>query len=416
MMKSFYHRSFPRLFVIILTFGLTCLNLVSCAQGPLAITAEPNTMVPKIITIEVSVTTTPLPPSPIPAPQVQPLAYTGNWLLASPMTIARGFHTATVLDDGRVLIVGGYTSLDTDTARVEIFDPATNTFNETGSLRTARHGHSATLLTDGRVLVIGGYALPQGWLSDAEIYDPETEQWSTTQPLFPHGVCHTATLLDDGRVLVMGGSIRSGHPGSDDRVEIFDPDTNHWQKAAYHEHTESCQTATLLEDGRVLIAGGLANPTIYDPATDTWDSAGKLNTPRSQAQAVLLQSGRVLLIGGLSFDGKPTHSVEIYDVDSNTWQETAQLKQARYNHTATLLPDGRVLVLGGWETYNGYESSLLDTAEIYDETDETWSTLSPLNIGRANHTATLLPEGQILVTGGQTSRGVLLNSVEILGQ
>lgn len=415
MMNSLCYRSFTRLIIIILTFGLTCLNLVSCTQGSVVITTEPITVVPKIITVEVPVTTTPLP-SPTPLSPPRTLAYSGNWLLASPMTISRGFHTATVLDDGRVLIVGGYTSLDTDTARVEIFDPATNTFTQTGSLHLPRHGHSATLLMDGRVLVIGGYALPQGWLSDAEIYDPETEQWATTQPLFPHGVCHSATLLADGRVLVMAGSIRSGHPGSDDRVEIFNPNTNRWQKAAYHEHTEACQTATRLEDGRVLIAGGLADPTIYDPATNTWKSAGKLNTPRSQAQAVLLQSGRVLLIGGLSFDGEPTNSVEIYDVDSNTWQETAPLDQARYNHTATLLPDGRVLVLGGWGTYNGYESSLLDTAEIYDEKTAIWSTAAPLNTGRANHTATLLPEGQILVTGGQKSYGEFLNSVEILGE
>ena len=358
--------------------------------------------------------TPPVPtPSPVPSPTATP-DYTGLWATIGSMTISRGWHSATVLQDGRVLIVGGYTSLDRDTATAEIFDPTTNTFSPTGSLNTARHDHSATLLPDGRVLIIAGYAL--GWLRSAEIYDPGTGQWTVTQPIFAHGVAHTATLLKDGRVLVMGGATQGGYSAPNDRVEIFDPKTNLWQSAAPHTQTDSSHTATLLTDGRVLIAGGLADPAVYDPVTDSWQSAGKLATERCFAQAARLQDGRVLLIGGyFCRENTPTNSVEVYDPDTNAWQQAAPLAQARYLHTVIALPDGRVLVVGGWKSYNGYEAALLNTVEVYDPKKGTWGPLAALNSGRVEHTTTLLPDGRILVTGGETTRGTFLNSAEVLG-
>jgi len=463
MVFSHRHNSLCVLRQIIL-LGTICISHVACTQpAPVVVTIVPITVEPMIVTVEipfevtreatrrvivtqevtrevtrqiiatrevqvtrlVPVTVTPQPtstpiptptplPSPVPAFGAQTLAYTGQWSSVGSMTTARGLHTATVLRDGRVLIVGGYTALDTDTARVEIFDPSTNTFSLTGSLNTARHDHSATLLPDGRVLVIAGYH--NGWLSSAEIYDPATGQWRITQPIFTHGTAHTATLLKDGRVLVMAGNTRSGSPGPDDRVEIFDPKTNRWKNAALHENTYGSHTATLLPDGRVLIAGGVADPAIYDPAGDTWQPAGKLAIPRGEAQAALLQEGRVLLIGGTDLQRTAVlNSVEIYDPAGNTWRQAAPLAQAHYKHTATLLPDGRVLIVGGWKSINDYENALR-TAEIYDDRSTTWNTLAPLNIGCSEHTTTLLPDGRILVTGGHISRGVYLNSAEVLGR
>jgi N-acetylneuraminic acid mutarotase len=353
-----------------------------------------------------------LGPSGLPSPTPS-ATYTGSWSSISPMKVPRSWHSATVLRDGRVLFAGGYSALDQDTATAEIFDPATNTFSFTGSLNAARHMHSATLLPDGRVLVIAGYAL--GWLSDAEIYDPATGQWTTTQPLYPHGVCHTATLLNDGRVLVMAGAKQSGSSGPDDRVEIFDPIANRWQAAARHENTEGCHTATRLRDGRVLIAGGNADPAIYDPIRNVWQPAGKLAVVRSEAQAALLPDGHVLLTGGI--DPRRTtvyDSVEIYDPASNTWRLAASMAQPRFEHTATVLPDGRVLVVGGWKYIDGYEIALLNTAEIYDDKTGTWNTLAPLGFGHVRFTTTLLPDGRVLATGGETGRGTMLSSVEIL--
>ena len=419
----------------VLLTGLICFSLAACMQpAPVVVTVVPITVEPRVVTVQVPAEVTRqvtqqvivtrevqvtrlMPVIVTPLPTSKPAAYSGQWSTIGSMTVSRGGHSATVLRDGRVLIAGGDTALDTDTASAEIFDPATNTFSPTGSLNTPRHGYSATLLPDGRVLVIAGYNRPNGWLSDAEIYDSATGQWSVMQPIFAHGVAHIATLLKDGRVFVMAGFKQSGPSGSDDRVEIFDPQTNLWQVAARHENTDGGASATLLEDGRVLIAGGTADPAIYDPAADAWQAAGTLITPRSQAQMARLPDGRVLLVGGVPFSasgGPVLGSVEMFDPRNIIWLQAAPLARVRYNDAAVLLPDGRVMIVGGWETYNGYEAALLNTAEIYDALTGTWSTSAPLAIGRVSHTATLLPDGRVLVTGGETSRGVFLSSAEVI--
>jgi N-acetylneuraminic acid mutarotase len=343
-----------------------------------------------------------------------------QWAPAGSMTAARYWHTATLLPDRRVLLVAGLAGPDVSLSSAEIYDPVSGTFRATLSLNTARHQHSATLLLDGRVLVIAGYNPHDGWLSSAEIYDPATGQWSITQPVFAHGVAHTATLLEDGRVLVMGGASQSGSAGPDDRVEIFDPKTNHWQKAALHENTEASHTATLLRDGRVLIAGGNADPAIYDPANDTWLPAGKLAVERYFARAILLQDARVLLIGGALAPGadRVLNSVELYDPASDTWQQAASMAQARWDHTATLLPDGRVLVTGGaqvwdWTSWD-QPGVILSSVEIYDPVNDTWSAGPQLQQARVGHTATLLPDGRVFVAGGRAAINWYLDSTEIL--
>jgi N-acetylneuraminic acid mutarotase/cell division protein FtsB len=373
--------------------------------------ARLGTQVAESVTaIEPQAAPTAVPPTPVRAGQ-------GRWTPARSLTLPRGRHTATLLPDGRVLLVGGYTQHDVDTTSVDIYDPATDTYEPTGSLNAARHDQTATLLPDGRVLVIAGYNL--GWLSSAEIWDPATGQWSPTQPLFAHGVTHTATVLKDGRVLVVAGSKQSGSSGPDDRVEIFNPLTNVWQKAALHQYTEGCHTATLLADGRVLIAGGGTDPALYDPAGDTWQPAGRLAVERCYPRAVLLHDGRVLLIGGVMRSQWPTpiDSVEVYDPTSNSWGQAAPLAQARYDQTTTLLPDGRVLVVGGarlWDTNWNDPGAILSSVEIYDPVGDTWSPLPPLRHARVDHTATLLPDGRIFVTGGSPARDTYFDSAEIL--
>jgi len=440
------HRVFLRVLKRTFPFAMICFSLAACLQpAPVVVTVVPITVEPRVVTVQVPVEVTrqatqqvvvtrevevtrqvvvtqevrvtqlvPVVVTLLPASA--PVAYSGQWSSAGPMTTPRGGHTATVLRDGRVLIVGGDAALDTHTAKAEIFDPVTNTFSPTGSLNTPRTGHSATLLPDGRVLVIAGYN-NTGWLGDAEIYDPATGQWTVTQPNFAHGVVHVAILLRDGRVFVMAGAKQSGPSGPDDRVEIFDPQSNLWQVAARHENTGGGASATLLADGRVLIAGGTADPAIYDPTHDTWHFAGTLITPRSQAQMARLSDGRVLLIGGVPFSasgGPVLSSAEIFDSRNTIWLQAAPLARARYNNAAVLLPDGRIMVVGGWEAYNGYEAALLNTAEVYDARTGNWSTLAPLNSGRASHTASLLPDGRVLVAGGETSRGTFLDGVEVL--
>ncbi|OGO36287.1 MAG: hypothetical protein A2W35_17995 [Chloroflexi bacterium RBG_16_57_11] len=315
-----------------------------------------QTVVEIIQTVEVTrlvpVTLTPFPPSPLPLPTTTP-SPTTQLSQGNRLNVPRTLHTATILADGRVLIIGGYTAPNTDTASIEIYNPTDRTFRLSGSLRDARHDHSATHLLDGRVLVIAGYA--GYWLSNAELYDPSANVTTRTLPIYSHGVEHTATRLNDGRVLVIAGATRSGSPGPDDRVENFDPRTNNWQRAAPHVDIEGSHTATVLTDGRVLVAGGNADPSIYNPSNDTWQPAGELFTDRWEPMAVQLFDGRVLLAGGrLRTEERVIQSVEIYDPANDTWRQAASTSQPHYRGTMTLLSDGRVLVAGG--------SRLLDNA------------------------------------------------------
>ena len=112
------------------------------------------------------------------------------------LQIPRTRHTATLLPNGKILLVGGSLESDDFVADEELVDPATGSSSWTAPLHTKRHGHTATLLPDGRVLVVGGYNLPQGWLDDAEVYDPASDTWTVVRPLFTHGVNHTATAYE----------------------------------------------------------------------------------------------------------------------------------------------------------------------------------------------------------------------------
>jgi hypothetical protein len=276
------------------------------------------------VTRLVPVTLTPLPPTPIPTITPSP---TAPEPVGNRMNVPRTLHTATLLGDGRVLIIGGYTARDTDTASIEIFNPDDRTSRLIGFLNDARHDHSATLLADGRVLVIAGYA--GYWLSNAELFDPSTSVSTRTLPIYPHGVEHTATRLNDGRVLVIAGATRSGSPGPDDRAETFDPRTNNWQRAAPHVDIEGSHAATILPDDRVLVPGN-TDPSIAT-CQDILETTAALITDRWEPQAVRLFDGRVLLLGGrLLTEERVINSVEIYDPANDTWRQAAPTNQPHY--------------------------------------------------------------------------------------
>jgi WD40 repeat protein len=178
-----------------------------------------------------------------------------------------------------------------------------------------------------------------------------------------------------------------------------------WTSGAPLSIGRAQHTATLLPNGKVLIAGGmLANETpvadadIYDPVADTCTSTGTMNNARYRHTATLLPNGMVLVVGGWS--NAPLGSVELFNPDSGAWTRAASPGQARVNHTATLLPNGNVLIAGG-----ASRTASLSSVQLYDPTLDTWTTAGFLTTARSYHTATLLPDGTVLVAGGYFSTG-----------
>jgi N-acetylneuraminic acid mutarotase len=331
----------------------------------------------------------------------------GEWLPADAMNQGRFRHTATLLADGRVLVAGGNRKQALSSA--ELFDAATHGWTRTGSLGQSRQAHSATLLQNAQVLVAGGFRTGGGnALSSAELFDPATGKWSpTTGDLVGQRDSHTATLLANGKVLLAGGEGKGSNQGALDSAELYDPATGTWTATSGTLNQARKQhTATLLLNGKVLVVGGesptdaaLASAELYDPATDTWSSTGSMSQARNAHAAARLADGRVLVVGGTD-GGNALVSAEIYDPAAGTWSTTGSLRMARDFHTATLLLNGRVLVAGG------IESSDLFATELFDPATGLWSQAGSLEQAREQHTATLLIDGGVLVTGG-IGRGIL---------
>ena len=365
-----------------------------------------------------------------------------SWTPTGSLNTPRSGHTATLLTNGKVLVVGGYNGNS-----AELYDPTPETWTITGSLNTSRYVlHTATLLPNGKVLVAGGYAADFNILASAELYDPATGTWSVTGNLNTARSWYTATLLANGKVLVVGGA------GGDNTAELYDPATGMWSITGNLLAARYGHTATLLQNGKVLIAGGsndsdlastLASAELYDPVTGTWSVTGNLNASRIFHSASLLPEGRVLVVGGYTdnwvpanggFAASPTslNSAELYDPATGTWSVTASLNTVRDSHTATLLPNGKVLVAGGeyWTSVGNipndgtYPCGVtftcspkgLNAAELYDVATGTWSVTANLNTARLRHTATLLANGKVLVAAGCNLVGFTcpgLNSAEL---
>jgi hypothetical protein len=353
----------------------------------------------------------------------------GHWKKTGSLHTARADFTATLLQNGQVLVAGGVDRNDESgkaLASAEIYDPSSARWHAAAPMHYPRFGQTATLLTDGRVLVAGGTCVgllqsgcpttidPSGAIAAAEIYDPKSDSWADTGSMASERSLHTATRLADGRVLVAGAELAPDEVVG--TTELYDPATGRWTASGDMVTPRWQQFAVALPGGGALMAGGygpitlpdrlLKSVEIFDRATRSWHVAPPLLRARAQGgTAILLGTGRILIAGG---DGGGDHmlaSAELYDPAGGS-QATGAMSTTRAEHASVLLTDGHVLVMGGFDVPGTGPSGILTSAEIYDPIAGTWGKAGAMQVARFDLGAVVLKDGRVLAVGGLLDNAV----------
>jgi hypothetical protein len=351
--------------------------------------------------------------------------------------------TATLLPSGQVLIAGGVAHEGASSSTAELYDPASGGFALTGGLLTGRAYHTATLLQNGRILIVGGLGNDGKPVRAAELYDPASGKFLATGNLSEARFDHTATLLANGKVLIAGGGTTTLGVTNTDTAELYDPASGTFSQTGvvtrYYDTTtekffykgemnaaHAMHTATLLPNGDALIAGGMdangktqAITEVYNPASGKFIPAGAMRLARREHRATLLQNGHVLITGGLDAQDRILAIAELYDPATHEFALTTEafprtstsMTDVRCEHTASILPNGQVLIAGGSDT-NG----VLSTAELYDPAQGTFTCVGgrsggPISLCNPSMTdfrtyamAVPLADGKVLLAGGYNHR------------
>jgi hypothetical protein len=337
------------------------------------------------------------------------------------MSTARDAHTMLRVNN-QVLVIGGrVNSNGTTTARTDSYDLSSGQFSTTGSMASSRSFFPAVLLDNGRVLAAGGFQLSFSYatIRSSELFNPSTRKWSRTGSMNVARELHSGTKLPDGRVLMAGGFSNNLILNS---AEIYNPASGTFTWTASMNQARFGHTATPLSQG-VFVTGGRAADNVslqstefYSPLTG-WSYGPSMRQDRYRHTSTVLKDGRILVTGGYSStQGIMVATMEIYDPNTNVFTlilnpnnvdpftgeaQPLLMSATRMDHSATLLPDGRVLIVGGWSSpVDGSSHSTTASADIFDPTNNTVTSVDLPAASRHEHATMLLPNGTVLLTGG----------------
>ncbi len=338
-----------------------------------------------------------------------------SWTPTAAMLVPRDNCKTAVLPDGRVLVTGGNVEKNPATLLAEIYDPQSKLWKPGGNMIYPGTAHTATLLPSGSVLIAGGYYIQYtangadyAFPSNAQLYQPQSNTWKLGPAMLAPRFAHSATLLPNGKVLIAGGisGITNSYLNS---AEIYDPSLNLFKAAAPMAQAKASHAALLLPDGKVLVTGGetpggepYAGAEIYDPAANAWKAATPMNKVRKDHKMVLLPNGKVLSAGQLPVNGMPPSTIEpgdaeVYDPAINQWAPTALMASPALLPSLTVMGNQKVLLtaLDPIQKEN--------TAQVYDPISDQWSEAKPLTWERKNRQAEKLPDGKVLILCGTPS-------------
>ncbi|WP_413585031.1 kelch repeat-containing protein [Bdellovibrio sp. HCB274] len=335
----------------------------------------------------------------------------GTWTtLGTLKNGVRALHTANVSGDYLVLL-NGTTHTSSPVNLAEKIDMSSFTWKREGNLATDRAVHTTTLLQNGKILVAGGLSQNASTatpLDSTEIFDPATGLWTAGPTLPAKRLWAQAVRLNDGKVLIAGGL--DGSYNKTATTMIYNPTSNSWAMGPSLTVARVGNSIHLLPDGKVIVMGGFPDPAgsppthkteIFDPATNAWTAGPDMPTPVAEYPYVTLPDQKILIVGGAnSAAASSVTNVQTYDPATNSFAAMAPINTGRYQATATLLPTGNVLVTGGLNSGN-----ILATTEIYNVSGNSWSAGPSLGTARRAHSAIALPSGKILVTGGVAVTG-----------
>jgi N-acetylneuraminic acid mutarotase len=347
-------------------------------------------------------------------------AATNGFTVTGSLNSGRADAGVALLQNGRVLVVGGEDATHAPLASAELYDAGTGQWSLTAAMPLALTDATTTVLANGEVLVAGGMSGTAGSLSPSDVcllYDPSKGVWTTTGSLPVASGDASAVLLDSGKVLYVGGLASSGSTTSTTATSaLYEPATGKWSVISGTALGAAVERAAVakLANGDVVLAGGetvssgSASVTDvverYSPTTESWSPIAHEPLGVADATASTLPNGSVLIAGGsTSADGSPTNATQLFDPAHNAWTTVGSLPVATLGASAVELASGQVLYAGGRTATTGAPTA---TVALFDSTTNQWTSVGSLLTGRAFASAIRLLDGSALITGGVTVSGV----------